>query len=151
MQKNAVHERGSQRSAGPWNESPAIDARVEELFAQLTPAEKVLLLTDGGNPPAAIDPLHRLGLPLLRLADGPARRTPIPSPSTSPLLAEAGLQPSMTAAGNCYDNAPMESFMATLKVEWTHPFTYSSNQFHHWSVELSVPSLGEPQIQLCVS
>ena len=58
------------------------------------------------------------------------------------LLAEAGLQPSMRAAGNCYDNAPMESFVATLKVEWTHPFTYSSNQFYHRNVELSVPSLG---------
>ena len=56
----------------PWNESPAVDARVEELLAQLTPAEKVLLVTDGGNQPAANDPLPRRGLPLLRLADGPA-------------------------------------------------------------------------------
>ena len=47
------------------------------------------------------------------------------------LLAEAGLQPSMSAAGNCYDNAPMESFMGTLKVEWTHPFTYSSHSQLH--------------------
>jgi putative transposase len=48
------------------------------------------------------------------------------------LLAEAGLLASMSAAGNCYDNAPIESFIATLKVEWTHPFTYASRrQLHH--------------------
>ena len=68
----------------PWNESPAVNARVEELLAQLTPAEKVLLVTDGGNQPAANDPLPRLGLPLLRLAGGPTRRTSIPSASTWP-------------------------------------------------------------------
>jgi putative transposase len=28
--------------------------------------------------------------------------------------------PSMSAAGNCYDNAAMESFWSTLKTEWLH-------------------------------
>ena len=32
-------------------------------------------------------------------------------------LASYQVQPSMSRAGNCYDNAPMESFFATLKVE----------------------------------
>lgn len=36
------------------------------------------------------------------------------------LLARAGLQASMSRRGNCYDNAPMESFFHTLKVELVH-------------------------------
>jgi transposase InsO family protein len=35
-------------------------------------------------------------------------------------LADHGAQASMSRAGNCYDNAPMESFFATLKVERVH-------------------------------
>ena len=35
-------------------------------------------------------------------------------------LAERGLRQSMSGAGNCYDNAPMESFWHSLKVEETH-------------------------------
>ena len=42
------------------------------------------------------------------------------------------LQPSMSSTGNCYDNAPMESFIGTLKVEWTDPFVYPTRQqLHH--------------------
>jgi transposase InsO family protein len=36
------------------------------------------------------------------------------------LLEQARLKPSMSAAGNCYDNAAMESFWSTLKTEWLH-------------------------------
>lgn len=42
------------------------------------------------------------------------------------LLREAGLTASMSGVGCCYDNAPMESLFGTLKVEWTHPFTYAT-------------------------
>ena len=31
-----------------------------------------------------------------------------------------GATPSMSRTGNCYDNAPMESFFHTLKVELVH-------------------------------
>jgi putative transposase len=44
------------------------------------------------------------------------------------LLQRYGAQQSMSAAGNCYDNAPMESFFKTLKhelVDWTHYDTRS--------------------------
>lgn len=34
----------------------------------------------------------------------------------------------MSGTGNCYDNAPMESFFAQLKVEWVHPHRYPSRQ-----------------------
>ncbi len=44
------------------------------------------------------------------------------------LLAEAGFEPSMSSTGNAYDNAPMESFIGTLKVEWTDPFVYPTRQ-----------------------
>ena len=33
------------------------------------------------------------------------------------LLVEQGAAASMSRRGNCYDNAPMESFWATLKTE----------------------------------
>jgi putative transposase len=36
------------------------------------------------------------------------------------LLHSCRLRPSMSAAGNCYDNAAMESFWSTLKTEWLH-------------------------------
>ena len=35
-------------------------------------------------------------------------------------LATIGATPSMSRTGNCYDNAPMESFLHTLKVELVH-------------------------------
>ena len=36
------------------------------------------------------------------------------------LLQAAGMQQSMSRKGCCYDNAPMESFVHTLKVELVH-------------------------------
>ena len=36
------------------------------------------------------------------------------------LLDKHGIQPSMSGKGNCYDNAPMESFFGTLKNELVH-------------------------------
>jgi transposase InsO family protein len=40
------------------------------------------------------------------------------------LLTDWQMLPSMSAIGNCYDNAPMESFFGTLKSEWfgSQPF-----------------------------
>lgn len=35
-------------------------------------------------------------------------------------LAAIGATPSISRTGNCYDNAPMESFFHTLKVELVH-------------------------------
>jgi transposase InsO family protein len=37
------------------------------------------------------------------------------------LLAAHGIQPSMSRTGNCYDNAPVESFFGSLKSELIHP------------------------------
>ena len=36
------------------------------------------------------------------------------------LLSSCAALPSMSSAGNCYDNAAMESFWSTLKTEWLH-------------------------------
>jgi putative transposase len=36
--------------------------------------------------------------------------------------------PSMSSAGNCYDNAAMESFWSTLKTEWLHHKNFQSHQ-----------------------
>jgi transposase InsO family protein len=41
------------------------------------------------------------------------------------LLEQHGIACSMSRAGNCYDNAAMESFFGTFKQEWAH--------HHHWS------------------
>jgi len=40
------------------------------------------------------------------------------------LLETAGMQPSMSRKGNCYDNAPIESFWGTLKTELVHHRRY---------------------------
>jgi len=39
-------------------------------------------------------------------------------------LAAHGLLSSMSRPGNCWDNAPMESFFHSLKVEWLHDQTF---------------------------
>lgn len=43
-------------------------------------------------------------------------------------LAGYGMQASMSRKGNCYDNAPMESFFGTLKMELTHPVRYATRE-----------------------
>lgn len=48
------------------------------------------------------------------------------STSYQMLLAEAGIQVSMSRKGNCYDNAAMESFIGSLKGEWTDRHSYHS-------------------------
>jgi len=44
------------------------------------------------------------------------------------LLDECGLQASMSGSGNCFDNAPMESFWGTLKQELIHHRHYRSRR-----------------------
>jgi putative transposase len=43
-------------------------------------------------------------------------------------LAQHGIQVSMSSTGNCYDNAPMESFFAQLKTELVHHERYPTRQ-----------------------
>jgi putative transposase len=43
------------------------------------------------------------------------------------LLADHGIECSMSRTGNCYDNAVMESFWATLKVEAVYRQTYATH------------------------
>jgi transposase InsO family protein len=42
------------------------------------------------------------------------------------LLIQFGMRPSMSRKGNCYDNAPMETFWGSLKNEWVHHHRYAS-------------------------
>ena len=44
------------------------------------------------------------------------------------LLMQCGLQASMSGRGNCFDNAPMESFWGTLKQELVHHRRYRSRR-----------------------
>lgn len=44
------------------------------------------------------------------------------------LLKQFKMQPSMSRKGNCYDNAPMESFWGTLKNELVHHRSYQTRQ-----------------------
>ncbi len=44
------------------------------------------------------------------------------------LLKQFGIQSSMSRKGNCYDNAPMESFWGTLKNELVHHQHYRTRQ-----------------------
>ena len=43
-------------------------------------------------------------------------------------LHQHGCQPSMSRRGNCYDNAPMESFWGTLKTELVHQNRFETRQ-----------------------
>lgn len=44
------------------------------------------------------------------------------------LLKDYGMQSSMSRKGNCWDNAPMESFFNSLKNEYTHPARYVTRE-----------------------
>jgi transposase InsO family protein len=44
------------------------------------------------------------------------------------LLAEHGIEPSMSRTGNCWDNAVVESFFSTLKRELTHHESYADHE-----------------------
>ena len=44
------------------------------------------------------------------------------------LLEQFGMTASMSRKGNCYDNAPMESFWGTLKQELVHHRRYKTRQ-----------------------
>ncbi len=44
------------------------------------------------------------------------------------LIEQFGMKASMSRKGNCYDNAPMESFWGTLKQELVHHRRYSTRQ-----------------------
>jgi len=50
------------------------------------------------------------------------------SPMYQRLLKQFGMTASMSRRGNCYDNAPMESFWGTLKTELIHQQHYSTRQ-----------------------
>ena len=43
-------------------------------------------------------------------------------------LTAAGITPSMSRKGNCWDNAPMESFFHTLKTELVHHKKYATKE-----------------------
>jgi putative transposase len=49
------------------------------------------------------------------------------------LLAQ-GIQASMSRSGNCYDNAPAESFMSTLKMELIPPEGYRTREEAHRAI-----------------
>jgi len=50
------------------------------------------------------------------------------SPKYRKLLKQFGMKASMSRKGNCYDNAPMESFWGTLKQELVHHRRYRTRQ-----------------------
>lgn len=50
------------------------------------------------------------------------------SPHYQKLLDQFGMKASMSRKGNCYDNAPMESFWGTLKSELVHHRRYTTRE-----------------------
>lgn len=50
------------------------------------------------------------------------------------LLKACQINPSMSAAGHCYDNAAMESFWSTLKTEWLHHRHFATRQQAHAAI-----------------
>ena len=72
------------------------------------------------------DALHRQpGQDLLHHSD---RGVQYASEDYQQLLASHGITVSMSRRGNCYDNAMMESFWATLKTELIHQEHYATRQ-----------------------
>jgi transposase InsO family protein len=68
---------------------------------------------------------RRPGGPLLHHTD---RGVQYASETYQMVLAEHGIEPSLSRKGDCYDNAVTESFFSTLKRERTHHESYPSRQ-----------------------
>jgi putative transposase len=62
------------------------------------------------------------------------RGSPYASDDYTGDLIPRGILPSMSRSGNCYDNAPAESFMSTLKMELVPPEGYSTREEAHRSI-----------------
>lgn len=67
-------------------------------------------------------------LPTVELVAHSDRGSQYASGSYQRLLASQGITCSMSRRGNCWDNAPMESFFATLKKELVHQERYATRQ-----------------------
>lgn len=63
--------------------------------------------------------------PLIHHSDRGSQYT---SDAYQELLAAHDITPSMSGRGNCYDNAPVESFFGTLKTELVHHTVYRTRQ-----------------------
>jgi putative transposase len=48
--------------------------------------------------------------------------------NTAPLMAQFGMQASLSQRRNCYDNAPIERFFGTLKNELIHRGHYTTRE-----------------------
>jgi putative transposase len=68
---------------------------------------------------------QRPGVDLVAHSD---RGSQYASGSYQRLLASQGITCSMSRKGNCWDNAPMESFFATLKKELVHQVRYATRE-----------------------
>jgi transposase InsO family protein len=58
----------------------------------------------------------------------PLESTQYASENYRKLVRSAGFQASMSRKGNCYDNAPMESFFHTIKTELVHHRRYATRE-----------------------
>jgi putative transposase len=67
-------------------------------------------------------------LPMVDLLAHSDRGSQYASGSYQRLLASRGITCSMSRKGNCWDNAPMESFFATLKKELVHQERYATRE-----------------------
>ena len=67
-------------------------------------------------------------LPTVDLMAHSDRGSQYASGSYQRLLASRGIMCSMSRKGNCWDNAPMESFFATLKKELVHQERYATRE-----------------------
>ncbi len=67
-------------------------------------------------------------LPTVDLLAHSDRGSQYASGSYQRLLASRGIRCSMSRKGNCWDNAPMESFFATLKKELVHQERYATRE-----------------------
>jgi transposase InsO family protein len=56
------------------------------------------------------------------------------------LVKQFGMQPSMSRKGNCYDNAPMESFWGSLKNELVHHQQYPTRADAHAAIQEYIES-----------
>jgi putative transposase len=123
--------------------SPVMDLYNGEIVAFETSRRPLFKLVDDMLT-KALDRLDESQKPILHSDQGWQYQTP----AFQRRLKAHGLLQSMSRKGNCLDNAPMESFFATLKSELFHPGSFDTVQSLNDAIEDYIDYYNHRRIKL---
>jgi putative transposase len=103
-------------------------AVILDLFSRRVIGWSVSEINDARHAQEALREALRTRQPALGLIHYTDRGSPYASPAYTSILHQYGVVSSMSRAGDCYDNAVVESFFGTLKTELVREHVYSEHR-----------------------